>query len=194
MPRILFALVLLTCLISNSFAQTPSTINRVRESVMQTKWMDGENGMLCTAFSVGITWAITAKHCLPPEGSNLDITIEDKPVKVIKSNDAFALLEVPAGKYPILWIRKDRPKVGEEVTSFGFPYGFPLMSFKRYVAAFCQCNFAAEDHLIMDGKIGKGMSGGPVVDINGKVVGLNQAGVDAISIACTAEEIRDFLK
>lgn len=171
--------------------QSPQTITKTTESIVQIKATVGENTMLCTGFVVGISWVITAKHCIP-EGTQ-DVMVDERASKVLKVNEAFALLEVPPLKYPILNLRKDRPKVGEAVTSLGYPYGFPLMAFKRNVAAFCECGFAKGDHLIMDNRIGMGMSGGPVIDESGKVVGLNQAGVETISIACTAQEIKEFL-
>lgn len=191
-PMVLLTTLLVAILAVAPPPQSPQTIHRTEESIVKTMWLDdNKDGMICTGFSVGIMWVITAKHCLPPNG--VDITVNGDPARVVKSNDAFALLEVQAGKYPILQLRKDQPKVGEAVTSFGFPYGFPLMSFQRHIAAYCECDYAKGDHLIMDGRIGSGMSGGPVIDETGKVVGLNQAGVETITIACTAEEISKFI-
>lgn len=195
---ILLAALVATTFISCGFAQTPSTINRVQESLARVSWngFDSEGqeiGGRCTGFSVGIIWVLTAKHCLP-EG-NEDVFVDGKIARVIKKNDALALLEVPVSKYPILEIRKTRLKIGEPVTTFGYAYGGPdALALRRNVAVYCECNFADTDHLIMDNPIAKGMSGGPVIDETGRVVGLNQAGTNEVSIACPGEELLKFIE
>lgn len=181
--------------------QPSSTIQHTKESIVLIKWHDTKTDetSVCTGFAVGLTWVATAGHCLP-EDDKIEILVDGIPSHVIKHDKRFALLDVPLGKYPVLRLRKGRPAVGDEVTTFGYAYGLPLMTLKRHVAAWCGCDYADTDHLMMDGEIGNGMSGGPVIDVNGELVGMNQAGMRddngspiTLSIACPAEELRDFM-
>ena len=38
------------------------------------------------------------------------------------------------------------------------------------------------------------MSGGPIIDMTGQVIGINQATSDIVGLACGAGEIREFLE
>lgn len=173
-----------------AFAQTPAVIARTAESIVTVSWDKGEEGSRCTGFIVGIKWVLTAEHCLAPKDSNVDMYVEGKIARVLKRNDAFALLEFDSENRRILEIRKTPLKLGESVASFGFAWGEPLHVFKRAVA------FIAPEsgHVILDGVIAPGMSGGPVIDENGQVVGLNQAANGVVSILCGQQEIREFIK
>jgi hypothetical protein len=186
-------LSLLFCISCTGFAPFPKT----PESIVGISWRgegpEGQTiGMQCTGFAVGISWVVSAGHCAPP--GNEDVYVDGQLARRIKSNMAFLLLEVPAGKYPILQLSKNRPKIGDEVYAYGFAYGMPLQVYTRHVASICGCRYSTEDHLVMDGSVSPGMSGGPILDVNGKVVGMNQANAGELSIGCLSEELKDFLK
>jgi serine protease Do len=199
MKNIIIAFLLLMGTACTAAAQPSSqTITRVEESIVTVSWStlnsEGkEVGSRCTGFVVGIAYAITAAHCTPDDDGT-QIYVEGRVSRLLKKDDRFALLSIEPGSRPILTLRKDRLKMGDAVASLGFAMGGPLMTLQRHVASYCGCGFAANDHLIMDGLIIAGMSGGPVIDSDGKVVGLNQAGTPEVGIACPAEEIKEFLK
>ena len=71
--------------------------------------------------------------------------------------------------------------------SIGFDHGY-LVVFNRRVATI------VDEDIIVDGPLVPGMSGGPVVNLEGKVVGLNQSTSDAIGLACGTKEIKNFLE
>ena len=48
--------------------------------------------------------------------------------------------------------------------------------------------------LALDGPLIHGMSGGPIVERGGKVVGIGQSSDQQTGFGCGAEEIREFLK
>ncbi len=140
--------------------------------------------MRCTGFAVGLTQAITAEHCI---GNMNEIRLNTYPARVVKSNDDFALLEIvePALK-PLPLAKTAMP--GEDVLTVGFAKGQSLIVYRRLVAGF------ADGSLILDGPITPGMSGGPVLNMAGEVIGLNQATLPDRGFACPVNEIRNFLK
>lgn len=148
-----------------------------------------ETGAVCTGFVVDAAqgWALTAQHCVVDEMG--DLVVDGDVSKVLKEDGVFALVAVKVENRPPLEIRKDAPKPGAAVVSFGFGYGW-MQVMPRYVSSL---------HLgdvFLDGTISPGMSGGPVVDYAGRVVGLNQATDPRFSLAqtCGAGEMLDFLK
>ena len=115
--------------------------------------------------------------------------VDGQPTEVLKTYEAFALLSTAPMSRPPLDLRKNRVPVGEAVVSFGYGYGW-MQVLQRHIAS-----WKAGD-IIMDGALVPGMSGGPVVDLKGRVVGLNQ-GTDqngGLSTACGTDEMRAFLK
>jgi S1-C subfamily serine protease len=177
--------------------QSPTTIHNVEESVVIVGWNTIDaggmpTGLRCSGFVVGIAYVITAGHCKPP--ANTDIYVDGKPSRVVKQSDEFILLSIEPSSKPVLQIRKSRLIIGEPAVSIGFAYGGPIQAFRRNASQYCGCGYSDSDHLVLDGIIAPGMSGGPVVDEDGKVVGLNQADIDGIlAVACTSEEIKDFI-
>lgn len=195
-----FVAALLLAATACAAIQTPSRIARTKESIALVTYTEkndaGEDETsYCTGFAVGIVWVITAAHCVSEKPST-EIFVDGVARKVVRKSGAFALLEVPEGTYPVLQVRKGQLEVGDPITAIGFLYGFPISSLRRNVAQYCgkECKFAEEPHLITDSPIGGGMSGGPVIDSDGKVVGMVQAGTGILGIACTGDEIREFLK
>jgi S1-C subfamily serine protease len=142
---------------------------------------------ICTAFVVSASAgeALTAAHCVPDDGE--DLYADGEATYVIRQDQTFALVKVEAEEKPPLAIRKDEVAVGEEVRTFGYAWG-KINVFRRTVSSFL------EGDLMLDAPLAPGMSGGPVVDTKGEVVGVNQASNSVIGQACGSSEIRHFLK
>lgn len=143
----------------------------------------------CTGFVVDAARGrvLTVRHCI----ADFNTRVDDRPAEIIKFDDRLALLSSPRMTQPPLRVRGRNPSLGTHVVAVG--YGGTLLTIlNRGVAAY------ASDYdfdLILDGEAIAGMSGGPVLDLYGDVVGIVQATnpLVGISLATSAERIRDFL-
>jgi hypothetical protein len=177
----LFAVLLLA-----PVAGTRDIITHTLTSLVRVEFPVYEDGELtehpgtCTGFMVEPHHALTAAHCIPEDAG---FTVDGEDSFVIKQNDQFAL--VYAGTKPILTLTT-KLKVQDVVMTFGFAWG-DMFIFQRQVAVIKDGDFA------MDGPLAPGMSGGPVVNGAGKVIGINQSANTVIGIACGAGEIQTFL-
>lgn len=92
-----------------------------------------------------------------------------------------AVVQLPAGTYPYLeWHEGDIP-AATEVYSAGFPLGDPNFTLTKGIVSKSigegETSWASVDTVIEhDAKIRPGNSGGPLVDTDGRVVGVNYAG------------------
>ncbi len=151
-----------------------------------------EGKSYCAGFVVDAAkgWVLTAKHCVnpAPEGQTY-IGADVRPV--LRSDELFALLSIPVMKQPPLAIRAKRPAIGEAAVAVGYGFGLPTM-ISGIVAAF------NDDDLALDVGLIPGMSGGPMVDAYGEVIGVNQRNVvlsgGVLGVGCGVEEIRAFLE
>lgn len=91
-----------------------------------------------------------------------------------------AVVQLPPGSYPTLEWRTDPISVGTEVYSAGFPLGDPAYTLTKGIVSKADVpqdtNWASVDHVIEhDARIRPGNSGGPLVDAQGRIVGVNYA-------------------
>jgi S1-C subfamily serine protease len=184
------SIILLTTLIFSSCAATRIDIidRTVRSMVRLSYQLNEEETYTCTGFVVNAArgWVLTAKHCITEDGEGM--FVDGQPSTVVGQNDSFAMLTITPMTKPPLDIRKEKLNLGDDVLSIGYGYG-ELMVFMRQVAGFHAGDVA------LNGLLAPGMSGGPVVDMNGRVVGLNQADYQMIiGVLCGQDEIRDFIK
>lgn len=170
-------------------------VERVKESLVMIKLgrPDGQEGV-CSGFVVDAAGRIvTAQHCTDEAES---IEIDGEQTYVLKTKDGAALLNGEPGKRPPLRIAKDLPKQLETVWSFGFPNGWGTFVFERRVASILKLVDADHHDVFMDGEVGFGMSGGPIVNAKGEVVGINQMTFSpgGFSMGCGLELIKQLLK
>jgi S1-C subfamily serine protease len=165
-------------------------IDRVLRSTVAISYYVGEGrGHICTGFVVSATRGrvLTARHCV---ADTPIVQVDGMDSIVIATTDSLALVSIPPMSKPPLEIRSDPPLIGESVQAFGYGWG-DMYVLGRHIAAF------SEDELdiALDGPLAPGMSGGPVVDNEGRVVGVNQASTEPplISYICGQKEIRKFL-
>lgn len=166
----------------------PKAVERPLRSIvaLQARNAIGEYSN-CTGFVINavIGEVLTAAHCVE---KILILTVDGRPSKVLRSDEQFAVVTIEPMTKPALTLSPDKPRIGDRVAVTGFAWGDLLIHLGRGIAGY------SKDDLVFDGPLIQGMSGGPVTNASGDVVGLVQASNEYISIACSAEEIRKFLK
>lgn len=177
---------MLKLLLVLSLLAAPAPTSQVRSIVKVTS-----PGSICTGVTVSASQGhiLSAAHCVPE--NNQGVLVDGKEVKVLRKSRTLVLLQGEAFQRPPITVRKGKLPPGEEVWSLGYAYDMALATLRRTVS-----HYIGED-LLMDGPIAGGMSGGPVVDSQGRLVGINQATeriYNASSIACGGDEIIEFLK
>lgn len=105
--------------------------------------------------------------------------------KVVGASECLdlALIQLDPGEYPFMAWHKGDIETALDVYSAGFPLGDPNFTMTRGIVSKADVpqddSWASLDHVIEhDARIRGGNSGGPLVDPEGKVVGVNYAGRD----------------
>jgi S1-C subfamily serine protease len=129
--------------------------------------------------------AITNNHVVTGAGLlRVWVGGESKPrnAKVLGVSECsdLAVIDINGDGFPYLEWHEATPKVGLDVYAAGFPLGEPQFTLTRGVvskaSADGQTSWASVDNVLEhDAKINPGNSGGPLVDKDGRVVGVNYA-------------------
>ncbi|QDU68480.1 S1C family serine protease [Engelhardtia mirabilis] len=97
----------------------------------------------------------------------------------IDDDTDLAILRIPGDNFPFADLELERdPVVGEWVLAMGDPYGLDLTVTMGIVSGTQRGDLDIaryEDFIQTDAAINPGNSGGPLVDLNGKVIGINTA-------------------
>jgi len=109
----------------------------------------------------------------------------------IYSDLAVLQIDQPPGDANALPVKARDPPVGEEVLAIGNPFGFSgsvssgiVSGLNRTLPATPNSNFTIPDAIQTDAPVNPGNSGGPLVDLQGRVVGvINSGGGDNIGFA-----------
>lgn len=112
-----------------------------------------------------------------------------------------AVVQLEKDDYPYLDWHKGEIKTGIDVYAAGFPLGDPTFTMTRGIVSKADVEgdtaWASIDSIIEhDARIRPGNSGGPLVDTDGRVVGVNYAGEDTYdyNFAIHRDEVQDVIE
>ena len=102
-------------------------------------------------------------------------------LRVDRARDV-ALLRTEAATAPVLAVRQGDPQIGEDVYAIGSPYGAVLSGSMTRGVLSARRVLESLPFLQSDVAVNPGNSGGPLVDLNGQVIGIAQLGRSGINL------------
>lgn len=161
---------------------------------VQMKFNDGSDGA-CTAFAVRPGgYYLTANHCIQEE-----LTIDGKQIHLLRHDAekdlAFFQYDTLVPQPP-LTIRTRPLDFLEEVLGIGYAYGLtePFVTFAHAEQFAFVPDSGASSGTHFEGAFIKGMSGGPIVDMSGQVVGIAQRSITLSSYGVNGQMLANFIK
>lgn len=172
--------------------------DRVLQSVIHLTGTLTDEGMIhvfgCSAFSIAPRKLMTAAHCIP---SGLMTLFANKhpayPIKIDVDRDlAILLWDVET---PNLTFRQQPLSRYEPAIAFGYGYSMDYPTITHHTVMFT--HYSPMESIwagtwYMGGFI-HGMSGGPITDLNGDVVGVVQRSSEQLGYGVSVETINEFL-
>ena len=197
----MFIVLLLT--LTTSFALAAPLTSKVAQSLVQiyvaSPNAPPEATALCTGFSVRLHKFLTAAHCV--EGfekfPNSFIKVDGKPGTLLLADHQIdlALVESNDVDKPVIKISSDLAR-GDQVIAAGYGGGHYYPIFTTHVVE--STNYSVSTHqapgTLFVHPFQKGMSGGPIVNENGKVVSVVQASAQIFGFGANISTIKSFLK
>jgi serine protease Do len=183
---------------SNAVMELTDVENAVIQIVAQGTFIDPAEGLLQNAAGAGSGFiisedglAVTNNHVVTG-AAILQVYVggEDDPrnarVLGVSECSDLALIDLEGGDYPYLEWFDGEIDVGLDVYAAGFPLGDPEFTLTRGIIskerAGGETEWASVDYVLEhDATINPGNSGGPLVDENGRVVGVNYAGASSVN-------------
>ncbi|SDA98792.1 DegQ family serine endoprotease [Mesorhizobium qingshengii] len=139
---------------------------------------------LGSGFIVASDGIIVTNNHVIDGASSIKVTLDDGtelPAKVVGSDakNDLAVLKIKAGKPlpTVKWGDSDKLMTGDQVLAIGNPFGIGTTVTAGIVSARGRDLHSGpfDDFIQIDAPINHGNSGGPLVDVNGNVVGINAA-------------------
>jgi serine protease Do len=205
--RILIGLVLLSSIARAEEWTTEEVFDRYKSSVLQVRIIDAKGGAkrsIGSGFLISddgrliTNFHVVADFVQHPgehraewqtsDGGNGELTLLD--VDVVHD---LALLQADAlAGRSFLAVESNLPKMGERLYSLGFPYDLGLTIVEGTYNGLLEKSLYERIHLTAS--INPGMSGGPAIDRNGNVIGVNVATAgNQVSFLVPSRHVIDLL-
>jgi serine protease Do len=169
----------------------------LRRAVVEVR--SGESGI-----GTGIIWGgaglvVTNAHCVP-RGAVLEVGSEGKwrgaQTLAYHPQHDLALLAAPSVSGPLLETRDPESlRAGELVFAYGHPLGVRdslAMGVVHAVTREARTNYPR--WIVADVRLAPGNSGGPLVDAEGRLVGINSMVVNGLGVAVPAALVQRFVE
>lgn len=149
----------------------------------------------CTAFAIAQRMYLTADHCTPGQ-ADWDFMMDGHKAFVVKADETtdLAIVMTDIDK-PILSLREAPLVIDEDVKAMGYAYGFlqPItIALKTQILEYTLEESIYPGTIFTPGVIG-GMSGGPIFDHQGRIIGIVQRGSAMIAYGVSNKTLREFI-
>jgi S1-C subfamily serine protease len=162
------------------------------------------NASMGTGFAISPSEAITAAHVVEGQDSALLQGPSGQRFRAnVVARDAkrdVALLRIQGGTFPsMLRLSSDFPATGAQVAVIGCPFDPGLCgTLTTGIVSFSNRPVDGINHVQIDAAINQGNSGGPILTLNGEVIGIaefkiTEANAAGLSFGLASTEIRHFL-
>lgn len=167
-------------------------INSFRKVATRGRVEETGSGIIMSSFKRPGTYIVTNRHVINDALPNLDsISIHLHDGRVINPNKVWedrysdiAVLQVEASNLePLRWGDSDKLNIGNIVLACGSPFGLSQSVTMGIVSARGRSSLGIgnrtgvlnQDFIQTDAAINPGNSGGPLIDLQGKLIGINTA-------------------
>ncbi len=173
----------------------PESVAKLRPSVVRVVGGEGEG----SGFSIGKGLILTNFHVIEFEPSPkvifLDNAFETAEIIMANKDSDLAILKIEKDLPVISWGDPASLQYGEELLMMGYPFGGDLSGEatlkKGYLSNTRYSKDAGIWYIQTDATINPGMSGGPMVNICGEVVGINTLGTSGMGFAIASNSIKE---
>lgn len=170
------------------------SIDKIRKSVVRVVGGEGEG----SGYSIGKGLILTNFHVIEFEPSPkiifLDNSFETAEIIMANKNADLAILKIQKDLPIISWGDPTKLVPGEELLMMGYPFGGELSGEatlqKGYLSANRYSKDAGISYIQTDATLNPGMSGGPMFNICGEVVGINTLGTSGMGLAISSDSIK----
>lgn len=171
------------------------SINKLKKSIVRIVGGESEG----SGFAIKESLIMTNFHVIEFEPSPKvvfpDNTFETAEIKYADKQADLAILAIKRPMKAVVWGDSDGLELTEELIALGYPFGGTLigdisvntgkMSAKRL------SKDDGMDYIQIDGTLNPGVSGGPLINVCGEVVGVNTAGTAGLGIAISSKSAQD---
>lgn len=171
------------------------SVNKLRPSVVRVVGGEGEG----SGFSIGKGLILTNFHVIEFEPSPkvifLDNAFETAEIIMANKNADLAILKIEKDLPIISWGNALELEPAEELLMMGYPFGGDLSGEatlkKGYLSGSRYSKDAGISYVQTDATINPGMSGGPMINVCGEVVGINTLGTGGLGLAISSTSIKE---
>ena len=186
----MYLLLAFMALFHSHTANYTRMVDHVSASVVRIDVTKEEGHGVCTGFVIAKQRVLTAAHCAGA------IQVDGVPATVLKvdGNSDLLLLKADTKKAPLVFNDVDVWRF-EPLTAIGYGLGWKQLTILHVTVAIV-AQSPEEGYpvdIVVQTEYVHGMSGGPVVDADGKIVGIVQAGEEGLGFGVGTQLIKAFL-
>lgn len=198
--RVLLSLLMVMAILLAS-PVSASAIGFEAEAIYESIFVIYSGNSLGSGFALGTNCIITNAHVIADSSQISVLSYSGNEYKAtvlgINENEDIAVLIVENGDFPYLTVADmSVMKTGDDIYAIGAPNGMAYTLTKGTVSA-KERNIRNNSYIQIDAAINEGNSGGPLLNDNGQVLGMNtlkMSDSEGIGLAIPINRICDYLQ